>query len=84
MCNEGARSPTRANVRYPMKYSSTLPAVGKSGSCAAGFEKDGLEIFTGIHRRWIANEDQQRIILSACHDDPLGKNDVDITFVNCV
>ena len=29
-----------------MKYSHTSPAVGKLGSCAAAFEKNGLEIFT--------------------------------------
>ena len=52
MCNEGARSPTRANVRYPMKYSHTLPAVGKS----AAFEKDGLEIFTGKFFKYITKK----------------------------
>ena len=35
--------------------------------------KDGLLVLKGTNRRWIANEKEKSMILTACHDHPLGK-----------
>lgn len=35
--------------------------------------KDGEVVMKGTRRRWVANREQQMMILNACHDDPLGK-----------
>ena len=35
--------------------------------------KDGLLVLKGTSRRWIANDSEKRMILTACHDHPLGK-----------
>ena len=37
--------------------------------------KDGDFILKGTNKRWIADAEQQRMILTACHDDQLGKVD---------
>ena len=35
--------------------------------------RNGEVLFKGTRRRWIADEEQQKMILMACHADPLGK-----------
>ena len=35
--------------------------------------KDGEILLRGTTRKWIADKEQQRRILQACHDDPLGE-----------
>lgn len=35
--------------------------------------KDGEVMLKGTTRKWIADKEQQKTILQACHDDPLGK-----------
>ena len=37
--------------------------------------KDGNSVLKGINRRWIKEAEQQRMVLTACHGDPLGKKE---------
>ena len=41
--------------------------------CANYELKDELLVLKGTNRRWIANESEKRMILTACHNHPLGK-----------
>ena len=41
--------------------------------------KDGSLLVKGTNRRWIAR-DEEKMILTACHDHPLGKEAVTCTY----
>ena len=43
--------------------------------------KNGEVVLKGTNRRWVADVEEQKRILEACHDNPLGKKKINYIFI---
>ena len=58
--------------KYPTDADKARKRAIRRTSCL--FElKEGELVLKGTKRKWIPDKEQQRMIVMACHDDPLGK-----------
>lgn len=58
--------------QYPMGANKLRKRIIRR--TAALFDiKDGEVMLKGTRRKWVPHDDQQKMILRACHDNPIGK-----------